>query len=165
MLKHLSAAHAPFTRFFGYGIVFGLSLVLGSVLMAKVPYENEKIEARVALMNTQKTALSVLTDMASGRRAFNKRQARDAKNTLIETTKDIRPHFKHIEMDAHTLARPNLWTNWEDFELRAKNAQRAAKRLNPRSADTLRQSLPAMIKGCHNCHERYKLQDREFTTH
>ncbi len=165
MFKRVNKTSHLNRRWVGYVAALMLSLGLGNALMADHGVTNKRVKARVELMTSQKGALSVLTDMAAGRRPLDKQQARSARKSLINNTKSIRKAFKRIEMDPHSLARPSLWTNWEDFELRASSAHKAAKNLNTRSMNNLRRSLPAMIQGCHSCHDRYKRHDKGFITH
>lgn len=124
-----------------------------------------KVRARVDLMTEQKAALTVLTEMAAQRRAFDRTQARTARKKLRRSTDTILKHFKRAHRDPHSLAKEEIWLNWADFKYHAKQAHNAAEDLKTRSLGNLRRSLPALIDSCHACHTRYKKPAHEFTTH
>lgn len=142
-----------------------LILAFAGQLGANHGVTNPKVQARIDLMTTQKYALSVLSEMASTRRPFDRQEARAARNTLKETTDQIPKRFQRPHRDPHSLAKPEIWPNWDDFKTRARNAHEAANTINIRSLSGLRRSLPALIQACHACHTTYKDAGHEFTTH
>lgn len=126
---------------------------------------NPAVQARVDLMKLQKNALTVMTDMASGRRSFDRKQLRGAREVLKDTTEAIPKHFYSAQFDLHSLARAEIWSQWDDFTQHAQDAEEAVKALNTRSLAGLRRDLPALIQSCHACHQAYKAPGHEFTTH
>lgn len=142
-----------------------LIMALSGSLSANHGVTNPKVQARVDLMTTQKAALTLLSEMASTRRPFDRSQARAARKSLEKTTSQIPKRFRRPHRDPHSLAKAALWHNWDDFKARAKRANTAVKELNTRSLTGLRRSLPAVIQSCHACHDTYKNPGHEFTTH
>ncbi len=151
-----------------------LALILGLVLTLMIsapattgtPHIADKhIQKRIALMNSQKNALTALTDMSAGRIPLDRQNARKTRRFLIATTASIPKRFRKRRFDPNAHARPEIWTNWKDFELRAKRAEAAAKGLKTRSLDGLRRTLPDLIQACHSCHETYRAHVNEFITH
>lgn len=123
------------------------------------------VQLRITLMNRQKDALDLLTDMAGGRRMFDAKLARAARKTLMKSTRQLPRAFADQLIHPQSHALPGIWYNWADFEARADTANTAAKRLSTRSLNRLRQSLPAMMNSCISCHTRYRARANEFTTH
>ncbi|MBT8153303.1 cytochrome c [Epibacterium ulvae] len=142
-----------------------LIMALAGGLSANHGISNHKVQARVDLMVAQKAALAVLTEMASTRRPFNRDQARAARKTLKGTTEKIPKRFRRPHRDPHSLAKPAVWHNWDDFTRHAERANAAANGLNTRTLVDLRRSLPALIQSCTACHDEYKEPGHEFTTH
>lgn len=114
---------------------------------------------RQETMRTAKDALTVLSDMSALRMTFDRIAARDARHRLRQTVSDIPARFEHPHMDAHTRARRAIWQNREDFNRKAEQAQRAARRIRTNSLKALRRSLPDMVGTCLSCHNTYR-EDR-----
>ncbi|TNJ41391.1 cytochrome c [Phaeobacter sp. B1627] len=151
-----------------FALILGvvLALVIGAPATTGTPHIADKyIQKRMALMNSQRVALTALTDMSAGRIPMDSRSARQTRRFLIATTASIPKRFRKRRFDPNSHARPDIWTNWKDFELRAKRAEAAAKGLKTRSLDSLRRTLPDLIQACHSCHGSYRAHVNEFTTH
>lgn len=146
------------------GIVLAM-VFLGAGLQASGQIIDKHVKERVTLMNSQKAALTLLSDMVAGRIIFDTSQAKAARRALINATGTISKRFKKQRMDPNSHARAEIWLQWEDFENRAKTARQSAKQLNSRSLAGLRRTIPAMMQACFSCHETYRRSPNAFVTH
>lgn len=127
--------------------------------------EDKHIRKRIALMNTQKAAITILGDMMAGRSVFDASQAKAARRTLVKTTGHITKRFRKPRLEANSNARPDIWQYWDDFEIRAETAELAAKQLSAGSLNALRRTLPNLMQACLGCHETYRETPNNFKTH
>jgi cytochrome c556 len=131
-----------------------------STTMAQNPGENgvtnRAVAQRMAMMNSATTALETLVNMMGGRIRFDRVQARAARRVLINTARAMPSAFKKPQTDPLSGARPDIWTNWDDFETRADAAKRVARRLNTDRLETLRTTLPDVLNSCLSCHQTYR---------
>lgn len=149
-------------------IIVSLFLSLATVASVHADEQRDmhrRLEQRIDLMNLQKDTMDFLTDMATGRVAFNAKKIRTARRTLIATTKRIPQLFRKEITGLKSYAAPNIWYNRRDFEQRAENATTAAKAISPRSLEKFRPSLSRMVNTCITCHQNYRLRANEFITH
>lgn len=123
------------------------------------------IAKRIALMNRQKEAMELLSDMAAGRHVFDPKLARAARKDLMETTKAIPKAFKKNRQGLQSHAMPGIWLHPKEFKARAIAAQKAARGIATRNVVRLRKTLPPMVQTCISCHQGFRAHDREFTTH
>jgi cytochrome c556 len=114
------------------------------------------VQTRMDTMNRANAALTTLNDMMGGRALFDRGRANAARKDLMAVTKTIPSVFRKPHADPLSNARPLIWSNWRDFKLRAKRAQRAAWNLDTDSLSDLRQSLPRMVQACLRCHDTYR---------
>ena len=148
----------------------GGAMLLGVMLPAPAvteerPVANRHVRARINLMNSQNAVMHQLIAMSGGSMAFDARTARDLRRVLIDTSEDIPKRFRKRRHDRDSHARPEIWSYWDDFKLRAELAEEAAKGIKTRSLGTLRATLPAMINACQSCHDAYRDHVNEFITH
>lgn len=114
------------------------------------------VRKRMDTMIAGKRAIDTLGDMMGGRRLFDAGRARAARRVLIDVTAAIPRVFRRPHTDLLSRARPAIWRNWRDFKARARIAEKAARRLDTRSLNRLRQSLPPLLSACLGCHQTYR---------
>ncbi len=131
-------------------------VLLTSAGLAQNGVINRGVQKRMNTMATAKTAVETLVNMMAGRARFDRKVARAARNSLITATRAIPKVFKRPHGDRLSRARPDIWLNWDDFEIRAETAQRVARRLRVDRLGPLRKTLPDMINACLNCHRTYR---------
>lgn len=126
---------------------------------------NKGVKKRVVLMYTAQGAIATLADMMAGRMAFQSDKARDARRILIRTSDNIVKRFRKQHADPLSNARPEIWTYWTDFKIRAKISEKAARELSVYSLNGLRRTLPNLLQSCLSCHDIYRAEPNEFITH
>jgi cytochrome c556 len=146
--------HLPF-----YVVLCGLliaSVVLTSATQAQNGVANRGVSKRMSMMSDATTAVETLVNMTAGRVRFDRVQARAARRNLIKITRSIPSAFRKPDSDPLSRARPEIWLRWNDFETHADTARRAARRLQVDRLESLRLTLPDVIKSCLSCHQVYR---------
>jgi cytochrome c556 len=117
---------------------------------------DDPVIARIAAMTTGQAALDRLGRMSGGRLFFDRRQAQAARRDLIDLADAIPDLFRDPGPEPGSRALPAVWTRAEGFRDQTQAAERAARALNTRSLNRLRQGLPAVLDSCHGCHRAYR---------
>lgn len=139
------------------------SLTIGFILVAGVAYaKGERTDpdakARATLMQTVGMNTKVLGDMAGGKTAFDATAAEAAKSALLDAATAIPTAFKAPgAADAASEAKPEIWTNWEDFMKKATGLATAATALDASSIDGIKAGMGAVGGACKDCHTTYRM--------
>lgn len=137
-------------------VLAGFVLATG-VAIAQAAATDPDVIARQALMKTQAGAAKALGDMAKGATAYDAAAAQAAKETLIASAQDIGAKFMTQTSDPEQDAAPAVWTNWEDYLVKAKALEDAAAALDTTSAQTIGAGMGAIGGACSDCHKAYQL--------
>ncbi|WP_207559690.1 c-type cytochrome [Falsiruegeria litorea] len=138
-------------------MAFVALLGLGSVVIGDtIRMQHPRVIERINLMRSSKLAMEILGAMASGREAFDRKRANQARRVLIRNTSKIPSKFRRNPYDPASRARQHIWTQWADFKRQSKSAQATAKGVSTRNVVTLRQTLPPMINACLSCHQTFR---------
>lgn len=137
-------------------LVLVLPLFLAAAALAHDGVTDPGVRKRMDNMIAGKQAIDRLGAMVGGRMLFDRDQARRAREVLLITTAATPRLFRRPHTDLLTRARPGIWTDWRDFRSRAQAAGKAARRLDTRSLNRLRKTLPALLVACLQCHEVYR---------
>jgi cytochrome c556 len=108
-------------------------------------------------MRAQGGAAKTLGGMASGEMAFDAAAAEAAKAALVENSGNIAVVFEPNSTDAASKAKPEIWTNWDDFAAHAKALNDAAMALDVSSAETIGAGMGAVGGACGDCHKLYRM--------
>jgi cytochrome c556 len=134
------------------------ALLAGVVVHAATPEElAAAVEARQTHMKGYGAALGVLGKMAQGEVAYDAAAAEAAKATLIATSMDIEAKFTVNAADPESKAKPEIWTNWADYLVKAKALTDAATALDTSSIETIGAGMGAIGGTCKDCHGAYQL--------
>lgn len=134
------------------------SLVLmAGIAIAKDGVTNPTVMAREALMGTIGMNVGILSKIAKGETAYDAAAAEAAKATLIASAADIGAKFMENAVDPMAAAKPEVWTNWEDFLKKAGNLKAAAEALDVTSAETIGAGLGAVGGACKDCHTTFRM--------
>lgn len=134
-----------------------LMLLAGAAALAHDGVVDKGVHKRMDAMAAAKAAIDRLGAMMGGQVRFDPGSARAARRTLIRATGAIPRLFRKPHSDPLSRARPEIWHQKTDFRARAEAAERAARRLNTRSLNRLRQTLPDVLSACLDCHRTYRV--------
>ena len=141
---------------FSKTIVAGLVLIAGMAFAEGTRTDPNSI-ARGATMGAQGGAMKVLGGMAGGEMAYDAAAAEAAKAALVAASASIAVVFEPNSTDAASKAKPEVWTNWDDFAAKAKVLADAAVALDVSSAESIGAGMGAIGGACKDCHTTYRL--------
>lgn len=138
------------------------TLVAGLILSAGVAFAAGKSTdpdavARQTLMGTVAMNTKILGEMAGGKADFDAAKAEAAKLALAEAAGKIGATFEPQGTDADSKAKPDIWTNWDDFLLKADALAKAANMLDTTSVEGVQAGMAGVGGACKDCHMKYQL--------
>ena len=136
------------------------TLILGIVMAGSVAFAaatDPDVIARQKMMGENGAAMKVLGGMASGDVTFDAVAAAAALKSLVDDAAAIPVAFKNQgAADPKSAAKPEIWTNWDDFLQNAAALGTAAAAVDATSLDGLKAGLGAVGGTCKECHTEYK---------
>jgi cytochrome c556 len=143
---------------------FAKTLLVSALLMSGAAFaETEpttpEVIARHDLMKAMGGAAKALGGMAGGEVAYDAAAAEAAKQTLIASAGEIEAKFTANVEDAGSAAKPEVWTNWDDFVAKAKALGDAANAMDVASAETIGAGMAGVGGACKACHTDYRVAD------
>ena len=136
-----------------------MSLALSAALIGGLATSaiaaDPSVEARQALMKSFGGAAKTLGGMAGGG-AYDAAAAEAGKAALIAGAAEIAAKFEMNVEDPESEAKPEVWTNWEDFLVKAKALGDAAVALDVASAESIGAGMGAIGGACKDCHTTYR---------
>ncbi len=142
---------------------FVKAIVIGAVLVAGTAFaEGTRTDpnaiARSDLMKTVGKNTGILGDMAGGKTPHDAAAAEAAKAALIEAAGKIEATFmEQGAPDPASEAKPEIWTNWDDFLADAKVLGDAATAMDVASAETIGAGMGALGGACKDCHTEFRV--------
>ncbi len=142
---------------------FAKTLCISALLMtgaafAAVTATDPDVIARKDLMKTIGGAAKTLGGMASGEVAHDAAAAEVAKQAMIAAAAEIEAKFTNNAADPASEAKPEVWTNWNDFLAKGKALGDAAGALDVASAESIGAGMGAIGGTCKACHTDYRVQ-------
>ena len=137
-------------------VAIGLIVVAGAAV-AKEGVTNPTVKARMDTMQVIRQNTGILGDMAGGKTAFDAEAALAAKTALASAAGEIAARFEPQETDPVAEARPEIWTNWDDFVTKAEALVTAAEAVDASSLDGVRAGMGGIGGSCKACHEAYRM--------
>ena len=142
---------------------FAKTLCISALLMtgaafAAVTATDPDVIARKDLMKTIGGAAKTLGGMASGEVAHDAAAAEAAKQAMIAAAAEIEAKFTNNAADPASEAKPEVWTNWNDFLAKGKALGDAAGALDVPSAESIGAGMGAIGGTCKACHTDYRVQ-------
>jgi cytochrome c556 len=134
----------------------GTVLVAGAAFAQEDPTDPNAI-ARSELMKTVGMNTGILGNMASGKEPYDAAKAEGAKAALVEAAGKIEATFMEPGgEDPVSEAKPEIWTNWEDFLVKAKALGDAAGAVDVASVETIGAGMGPIGGACKDCHTSYR---------
>ncbi|MGH1330389.1 MAG: c-type cytochrome [Paracoccaceae bacterium] len=127
----------------------------GAIAHAEV--QNEAVKARMAAMKAIGGAMKTVGGMAQGKVPFDADAAAAAIAVMEAQSAQVPALFEAEESDPKSEAKPEIWTNWDDFVMKSEALNAAAKAADSSSPEALGASLGAMGGACKSCHTAYRL--------
>ncbi len=136
------------------------AMLVGCTLFAGLAFAAEATDPTVKawqeLMDGQGGSMKVLGGMASGEVPFDAAAAGAAKAALMASSAEIGAKFMTQATDPKSKAKPEIWTEWDDFMADGKKLNEAATALDASTADGLKAGLGAVGAVCKDCHTEFK---------
>mgnify|MGYP006164400557 CR=1 FL=1 len=144
-------------KFSTKALAAGLALIAG-VAFAEVEATDPLVIAQKDLMKSFGGAAKTLGGMASGEVAHDAAAAEAAKQAMIAAAAEIEAKFTNNAADPASEAKPEVWTNWNDFLAKGKALGDAAGALDVASAESIGAGMGAIGGTCKACHTDYRVQ-------
>lgn len=143
-------------RFATKAFAAGMMLVAG-IAFAETEPTDPLVIAQKDLMKTFGGAAKTLGDFAGGKTAFDAAAAEAAKATLVAGSADIHVKFEKAGTDPASEAKPEIWTNWDDFVKKANDLNAAATALDASTLEGVQAGMGAIGGTCKACHTAYRI--------
>lgn len=124
---------------------------------------DDAIEYRMGLMNVIGWNFGPLAAMVKGKTPFDATDFAKHASRVANLADQIVEGFPQGSDQGHTSAKPDIWTNWDDFQSKAKDFDTQAKLLaevaksNDEAKD--KEQFKKVAETCKACHEKYKKKD------
>ncbi|MEP2030614.1 MAG: cytochrome c [Paracoccaceae bacterium] len=138
--------------------VFGIALVTATAALAHQGVQNPAVKARMDGMSAIAENMKTLGQMAKGATEFDAAIARTAAATLAEHASAAPELFEANETDPKSEARPEIWTNFEDFATKAVKLEAIATGFSTsiNEPSDLNAAMSALGANCKSCHSVYR---------
>lgn len=137
------------------------TIVAGLILAAGVAFAGKSTDpdamARQALMGTIGMNTKILGEIAGGKVPFDAAAAETAKAALAEAAGKIAATYEPQGTDAESDAKPEIWTNWDDFVAKADVLTKAALAMDASSVEGVGAGMAGVGGSCKDCHSKYRL--------
>ncbi|OYW58647.1 MAG: hypothetical protein B7Z10_07695 [Rhodobacterales bacterium 32-66-7] len=134
----------------------GAVLAAGAALAQTAPTDPNAI-ARSELMKSIGANVGILGGMASGKEPHDAAKAEAAKAALVEAAGKIEATFmEQGAADPASIAKPEIWANWDDFLVKAKALGDASAAVDVASAEGIGAGMGAIGGACKDCHSTYR---------
>ena len=131
--------------------------LFAGIAFAEVEATDPLVIAQQGLMKSFGGAAKALGGMASGEVAYDATAAEAAKAVLRTGSADIHVKFEKAGSDPASEAKPDIWTNWDDFVAKATALNKAATALDVASAEGIKAGMGAIGGACKDCHTNFRV--------
>ena len=132
-------------------------IVAGGMAFAEGEATDPTVKARQELMKTIGGNTKALGDMAGGKADFDAAKAEAAKAAILAAQAEIAAKFETNATDPATEAKPEIWSNWDDFVSKAGALKPAVEALDAGSLDGVKAGMAGIGGACKACHTDYRL--------
>lgn len=135
-------------------IAAGLILIAGAAIASEAADPN--VKARQEVMETLGKNMKILGDIAGGKAAYDAAAAEAAKAAIIAAASEASAKFEPQATDPKSEAKPEIWSNWDDFLAKDKALVDAATAWDVSSPETIGAGMGAVGGACKACHTAYR---------
>jgi cytochrome c556 len=137
----------------------GALLAAGAAFAQEAEPTDPNAIARSELMKMQGMNAGILGNMAGGKEPYDMAKAEAAKAALIDSATKIETVFaEQGAADPASESKPEIWTNWDDFLVKAKALGDAATAMDVSSAEAIGAGMQGLGGACTDCHEDYRVK-------
>lgn len=155
LMAEVSSLRSQPVKLFRIALVT-LSCTAGAVMANDTPTTPEAI-ARSAVMKDIGANMKVLGQMAEGKAAYDASAAEAAKAALVLAAGGIEAAYASAGAeDPVSEALPEIWTNWDDFLVKANGTKAAIEAIDVASLEGIRAGMGAIGGSCKACHSDYR---------
>ncbi|RPE63141.1 cytochrome c556 [Pacificibacter maritimus] len=132
-------------------------VTLATAAFAHDGVESETVAKRMEGMSEISGALKTLGSMAKGAVEFDAVAAQAAVNEVAEQAQAIPVLFEAQVTDPKSEAKPEIWTNWDEFVATAAVLQSAAESAEISDVASIGAAMGAMSGSCKACHSKFRM--------
>ncbi|MEP1352870.1 MAG: cytochrome c [Tateyamaria sp.] len=140
-------------------IALGLTLITATAALAHQGVQNPAVKARMDEMSAIAANMKTLGQMAKGATEFDAVVARSAAAAIAKHASATPGLFGANETDPMSEARPEIWSNFEDFTAKATELESLAIGFSTSIDDPsdLKAAMGALGVNCKSCHSVYRI--------
>ena len=142
-------------KFSTKALVLGLTMVAGVAIAAEAT--DPTVKARQELMDTIAMNTGILGKMAGGETPFDAAAAEGAKAALAAASTEIAAKFEPQASDPKSTSKPEIWSNWEDFVVKAGALTAGAEAMDATTLEGVQAGMGAIGGSCRDCHTSYRI--------
>ena len=141
-------------------IALGLLLATATAALAHQGVQNPAVKARMDEMSAIAENMKTLGQMSKGATEFDAAVARSAAAAIAEHAAATPGLFEANETDPKSEARPEIWSNFEDFATKATELETIAIGFSTsiNDATDLSAAMGALGANCKSCHSVYRIE-------
>ena len=138
--------------------IMAFSLVFFTTAHTHANVENETVKLRMKAMSAISDNMRILGKMMKGIEDFDLEMARSAIGNIAVRAAQTPELFKIEAVDPHAEAKPEIWTNFDDFVEKALTLESVALDVGSSltGKDDLRNSMMSLGATCKACHSLYR---------
>jgi cytochrome c556 len=132
--------------------------ICGTTIYCVASVESEAVKARTKAMSQISDNMRVLGLMLKGQVDFDLVSAKSAIQNIEKLAAKTPTLFEIEAVDPHAEAKPEIWSNYEDFVEKALTLQTIATAASRSlvSEEGLKDVIMSMGKTCKSCHNLYR---------
>ena len=132
--------------------------ICGTAIYCVASVESEAVKARTKAMSEISDNMRVLGLMLKGQVDFDLVSAKSAIQNIEKLAAKTPTLFEIEAVDPHAEAKPEIWSNYEDFVEKALTLQTVATAASRSlvSEEGLKDVIMSMGKTCKSCHSLYR---------
>lgn len=133
-------------------------VVLATAALAHEGVKNPAVMARMDGMSKIADNMKVIGNMAKGTETFDAEVLQQALTSIATKASEVPVLFEANEDDPKSEARPAIWTNFDDFKLKAVELEMLATDLSSsiKTQEHLPPALQLLGENCKSCHGPYR---------
>ena len=140
-------------------VYLSVIIFLATSAFAHKGVKDQAVKARMQAMKEMAANMKAIREISKAMHVSDKAKARTIIGQIAVLASQAPELFKGGETDPNSKAKPEIWQNFEDFLVKAKNLEQVSLGLSNTisNAQDVKQAITKIGKACKSCHELYKL--------